>query len=362
MPIALNDGSTSFSGKDITSSVSVLDYTANLEYVVGVRVDIGDGVGLLNTAASVITIKAKITNTDGDVVEAYPKSVVKAAGETQLIHNFDRTIYLQEGEVLAVWVESDNANDTSIAGNVYILGVRGAGGSAIISMERSDISDWLATEFAPLTLATPADTITQVINNAIRYWNTHSAQKISRVYDYAAGTKRIQLDTDFKGVVNVYPTLTTTWIWNDHPLWTLLGITVLDNITSDLILMSEAFRNYRIYVGTDFRWTFERSSNPAVGGYLYAINTPPSTQALYVVGTRRIKSTEEINDEYILQWVLEYSRALLKIIEGNTLRKGDIVGIKNDGQELVNEGKDEKKTLEESLAVEGRWVAFVKRA
>ena len=361
MTIKLNSSSTSFATKDLTSLVQLVTFTADKEYVVGVRVDLGENSALINNAASEITITAKITQTDSDVVVAYEKTFPKAVGRTQITHNFDKTIYLQLGEVLTVWAESSNASDISISGNVYIIGIRAAGGSVSGSMERTDIKEWLDTEFMPIQLATPDDTIYQVINNAIRYWNTHSGYRISQVFDYPAGTIRVRIDAQFKHVVKVYPTKTTTWIWNDHPLWTLLGITVLDNITSDLILMSEAFRNYRQYVGTNFRCWFERSTDPTEGGYLYAINVPSGVQSLYVVGTKRVESTETIKDDYILDWVLQYSKALLKMIEGNTLRKSSIIGIKNDGQEMVNEGKDEQKMLQESLARDGRWVALAKR-
>jgi len=364
MAIALNDGNTSFVDKDLSSEVLLLSFTATLEYVVGVRVDLGEGSNALDSSSSDITIKAKVTQTDGEVVEAYSKTISKEEGDTQITHNFDKTLYLQEGEVLGIYAQSSNtSSDVLINGNVYILGVRTAGGSLTLSMERTDILNWLKAEFAPLTLATPDGTINQIVANAIRYWNTHSGYKISQMYDYTPGsTKRIQLDESFKDVVDVIPHYTTTWIWNDHPLWTLLGITVLDNVTTDLILMSEAFRSYRKYVGTDMRWHFEKSSNPSAGGWLYIINLPQGNSKIYVVGTRRITSTETIQDEYILDWILYYSKALLQITEGNTLRKSDIVNIKNDGQELVNEGITERDRLQEKLFEEGRWVALANRA
>lgn len=231
-------------------------------------------------------------------------------------------------------------------------------------MDRAAIVAWLKKEFKPLTLAT--DTVDKVleqqVDNAIRYWNTHSGYKVSQVYDYAGGTgSRVQLSTEFKSVVTVYPTRTTTWIWNDHPLWTLLGITVLDNVTSDLILMSEAFRNYRIYVGTDFRWVFDKSDDPTKGGYLYAINVPAATKSLLVVGTKRIIAEEDIKPEYILDWILYYAKALVKQVEGNVLRKASIVDVANDGQALVDEGREEMSDLQASLARDSRWVAFCKR-
>ena len=218
--------------------------------------------------------------------------------------------------------------------------------------------NWIINEFKPLTLATAQVTglIEQQVENAIRYWNTHSGYKISMVYDYVPGTKRVQLGTDFKTVVRVVPTKTTTWIWNDHPLWTLTGITVLDSVTTDLIMMSEAFRNYRIYVGTDFRWVYDKSDDPSVGGYLYAINVPQGVQSLLVIGTKRITKNEDVKIEYALEWLLYYIKALVKQIEGNTLRKSGIVGIVNDGQELVTEGKEEMKDLQDRLARDSRWV------
>jgi len=220
---------------------------------------------------------------------------------------------------------------------------------------------WIQNEFKPLTLVTPEETLEQLFENAVRYWNTHSGYKVSSMVQYAPGTKRVQLSPEFKTAVNVFPNKTTTWIWNDHPLWTLLGITVLDNVTTDLIMMSEAFRNYRIYVGTDFRWVYEKSDDPTVGGYLYCINVPTGVTGLYVLGTKRITKNENIKNEYILNWLLYYWKALVKQTEGNTLRKSGIIDIKNDGQQLVDEGKEEMKELQESLARDSRWVVLAKR-
>jgi len=228
-------------------------------------------------------------------------------------------------------------------------------------MTRDEIITWVGTEFLPRTLATPDAVIGQNVDNAIRYYNTHSAYKLSGVYSYVQGTKRVQISEAFKTIVDVLPTSSTTWIWNDHPLWTLLGITVLDNVTTDLIMMSEAFRNYRKYVGSDFRWTFEKSDDPTVGGYLYAINIPSVNDALYVVGTKRILPGEDIIVEVILNWILYYVKALVKQVEGHTLRAAGIVDLKTDGQELVTEGKDEQKHLQEQIMKESFWVTALKR-
>ena len=219
--------------------------------------------------------------------------------------------------------------------------------------------NWLKTEFQPLTLATPDATVEQCVENAIRYFNTHSAYKISQVFDFVK--TRVQLSAEFKAVVQVYPTKTTTYIWNDHPLWTLMGISVLDNVTTDLILMSEAFRNYRQYVGADFRWWYDKSEDPAVGGYLNIVNIPAGSSGVFVTGTKRILAEEDIKQEHILDWILRYSKALVRQIEGNTLRKSGIVDIKNDGDTLVTEGINEMKDLQKELSENGRWFAFAVR-
>jgi hypothetical protein len=219
--------------------------------------------------------------------------------------------------------------------------------------------DWIKTEFFPLTLATPDDTIKQCVENAIRYWNTHSAYKISQAYDY--GGQRIQVSNEFKSVVQVYPTKTTTYIWNDHPLWTLMGISVLDNVTTDLILMTEAFRNYRQYVGADFRFMWDKSEDPLVGGWLNIVNLPAGSSGVFVIGTKRITENEDIKQEHILDWILRYSKALVKMVEGNTLRKAEIIDIKSDGNTLYTEGSNEVAELKKELSENGRWLSFILR-
>jgi len=233
-------------------------------------------------------------------------------------------------------------------------------------MTREDIRSWVKTEFKPVMLATPDETILQVVDNAIRYWNTHSAFKIiEMVENVSPGVPRVALNSNFKNVVRVYPSTTPDWILQNHPLWTLLGITIIDNLTADLVMMSEAFRNYRYYIGTDFKFYFDRNDNPDAtngnGGYLYVTNLPQNTTAVAVVGTKRILPDEDITSEYLLDWILKYVKAQVKMIEGNTLRKSGAINIKNDGQELMNEGKDEVKTLQKQLMDEGRWVSFTRK-
>lgn len=227
-------------------------------------------------------------------------------------------------------------------------------------MKSAEMYEWIATEFKPLILATPRDTVMQQISNAIRYWNTHSAYKMVVMADLT-GT-RVQLPASMKNVYTIIPGQETAWILRDHPLWTLVGVQVLDNVTSDLIVMSEAYKNYRYYTGTDLRWHFERSDDPTVGGYLYIINMPANSTRVCVVGTKRITLEEDITSEHICDWILRYAKALVKCIEGNTLRKVGLINATNDGESLVNEGLAEVKDLQAALAVEGRWAVMARRS
>jgi len=222
--------------------------------------------------------------------------------------------------------------------------------------------EWLKAEFGPLTLATPDATIEQQIDNAVRYWNTHSAYKISQMVPYASGQSRAQLSEEFKSVTQIYPSRNANWIWNEYPTWSLAGIAVLDNVRTDLILATEAFKTFNIYVGANFRWVFEENhDDPTEGGYLYCKNVPSGTTGVYVLGTKRILPDDDLDSQHINDWILYYSRALLKQIEGNTLRKTVVAGMNLDGQALMSEGKQEVKELQDRLAREGRWVCFMRR-
>ena len=219
---------------------------------------------------------------------------------------------------------------------------------------------WIKAEFAPLTMITPDSTLQQILENAIRYFNTHSAYKVSGVYDVSSKYST-QLDPSFKAVVDVIPTTSTTWIWNDLPLWPMLNLMVMDTNVTDLILMSESYRNYRIYVGADFRWNFIPSPDPRVGGILQAINIPTASHALYVIGTKRITADEDIKEEFINDWLLRYYKALVKVTEGNSLRKAGIINVATDGQQYVDEGIKEQEELRKELNDNGKWMIFAKR-
>ena len=311
-----------------------------------------------------------------------------------------------------------------------------------------EMVEWIKTEFQPLSLATPDKTILQCVVNAKRKWNTSSAYPLVRMYDVPGsinsnaglGGNRIQLDPDYKNVIKVYPSITPDWILQNYPLWSLLGITIIDNLTSDLIELSEAYRNYRYYIGTDFQYKYIKSEDPWVGGYLNLVNMPSNATKAAVVGTKRIvyggvtvpimgitgtfsfipvevttlsmtdgtqtytdngngvlvssssnfangtinyltgawtvpgwtvgvttpitatyEYTEDVKSEYMLNWLLPYIKALVKKVEGNTLRKASSINVANDGQEMMDEGKEECIDLEKRLMEDGRWTAFARR-
>lgn len=306
-------------------------------------------------------------------------------------------------------------------------------------MLNTDVLQWMANEFAPVELATPTGTILQLKDNAVRYFNTHSGYPIVKMFDATTSTVALQLTPDYKNVVQVYPATTPDWVLQNYPLWSLLGITIIDNLTSDLVMLSEAYRNYKYYMGTDFKFHFERNNDPMVGGQLFLSNLPSPTSRICVVGTKRVVCgtptvaisgvsgtipfvpidsetlvlsngthtftdedgsgdltssiagytgtinlttgawtvsgwsggtttgtatfdyEEDIKSEFILNWILNYSKALVKMAEGNTLRKAAAINITTDGQALYTEGKEEKQALEEQLSREGLWLSFPKR-
>ncbi len=229
-------------------------------------------------------------------------------------------------------------------------------------MTKIQILDWVRTEFLPLNLATEERTILQIIDNALRYFNTHSAYPhFEMVSNVSPDQHRIQCSKQFGTIAQVYPATQNLWVLQNYPMWSLLGVSVLDNVTADLVQMYSAYQTYATYIGLDFRWSEVTSENPAFGPELFLTNIPVNTTSLCVVGSRRFDSTEDIRAEWVLDWLLKYVKALVKKAEGNILRKSTIIDVKNDGQELMTEGKEEEKDLEQRLSDEGRWLVFGKR-
>ena len=228
-------------------------------------------------------------------------------------------------------------------------------------MDRSEIIEWVLTEFAPLPVITPQSVISQLIDNAVRYLNTHSAFKHVVMVDCNTTSKVIELPLDIKSVCQVYPSAGNNTIMENHPMWTLLGTQILDNVTQDLIHMTAAFKNYKIFIGNEFQWTFESSFNPAVPSKLYVANVPVEGNKLCVVGSKRVFLDQGVDNEYILDWLLNYVKALVKKSEGILLRKTSVAGVSVDGQEMYQEGKLEQDDLEARLAEDGQWLVFAKR-
>jgi hypothetical protein len=229
-------------------------------------------------------------------------------------------------------------------------------------MTKIQILDWLRTEFLPLPLATEERALLQFIENALRYFNTHSAfPHFEMIENVTPDQHMIQCSGSFGTIAQVYPATQNMWVLQNYPMWSLLGVSVLDNVTSDLIQMYSAYQSYATYIGMDFRWSEVAPDDSSLGPKLYLSNIPVNATSLCVVGSRRFVGTENIKAEWVLNWVLSYVKALAKMAEGNILRKSQIIDVKNDGSDLMSEGKEEKTKLEQDLAEEGRWLAFGKR-
>lgn len=312
-------------------------------------------------------------------------------------------------------------------------------------MKIEEMMEWLRVEFLPLTLATPEQTIEQICKNAIRYFNNNSAVKYVEMVTIAGtGGIKVPVSSKMKTVAQVYPAMSPSMpSVQDFPLWTLLGIQVLDGLTTDLIMLMETYKSFMIYMGKDFHWSWQLADNPEAndvvgevigdetvvtgrlanrapvagtliltcgvetftdngdgtltsdqsmaatgtitsdgvwtvtswtgvgtvyadysydaGGWVYCENLPAGSAKLCVVGSRRIAETDDIKHSYILDFLLRYSKALLKMTEGNILRKAGIINVANDGQDLLNEGKEELAELQKELRAGGRWLTFLCR-
>jgi len=216
-------------------------------------------------------------------------------------------------------------------------------------------------EFLPIQLSISPETLSQIYDNTIRYFNTHSAVKIMEMFDTVSGSAKVELTTSYSVVSQVYPSAIQGDILTQHPWQMLLNMTLLDNMTSDLAQISHAYQEYRVYLGRDFHWIFVESYDPTVAPYLLLENLPHGASKICVIGARKINPNEDVKGEFVLDWMLKYMLALVKIAEGRILRKAALIDIVTDGKELVSEGREEKKELEENLGIEGRYLCFAQR-
>lgn len=226
-------------------------------------------------------------------------------------------------------------------------------------MQRVDILDWIKTDYAPLTFSLPDETILQFIDNSIRYFNAHSGYKIVREVT-VTGNKMV-LDPEIKTVVQVWPSMQTTNLQYGDPSWSLLGIQSINNLTSDIIQLNEAYKLYRNYLGADFRFYWKRSDDPKVGGTLFLENLSSQASNIEIVGTKRIMEDEDVTQEYIVNWLLLASKAQVKMAEGNALRKGELIGLKTDGASYIDEGQKLWDEMKSDLEKNSRWVSLVAR-
>jgi hypothetical protein len=228
-------------------------------------------------------------------------------------------------------------------------------------MKKSQMLEFVQNEFLPLELSLASEALSQVYDAALRYFNIHSGLKNMKMFDVTESTVKVTLDTSFSTVAQVYPSAIQSDIIQRHPWQILLNMTLIDNMTNDLVMLSHAYQEYLVYMGKDFSFTFIDATDSDVAPYLLVENVPQGTTKLCVVGTKRIVANEDVKQEFALDWLLRYMVALTKIKEGMILRKADIIDVKNDGNNLISEGKEEKKELEDILAAESRYLAFGRR-
>lgn len=228
-------------------------------------------------------------------------------------------------------------------------------------MKTLEMRNWIYSEFAPTTLSIGQPVIDQQISNARRYFNTHSAYKYTKMFPYN-NENFITLDTGIKNVVKVYPSVLEDTLMQTSPMGTLLGFVTLDSMTTDLIMSISAMEGYRIYLGQDFRWRYERSVDQNnVPGQLYVQCVPRGSGHLAVVGLKWVLENEDVTDDFILDWLLQYSLALCKVKEGNVLRKAQMVAIQNDGDDMIQEGLKAVEDLQHRLSQESQWALLASR-
>ena len=176
------------------------------------------------------------------------------------------------------------------------------------------------------------------------------------MYTVEQATRSIEIDTNMKNVAEVYPNDMKDDYFANHPMYVLLGYVTLDRFTQDFILVANTYEAYRRFLNAEFKWDFVRSTEgPKTKGRLYFQNIAGGVTKMAVVGMKRIEEGEDVKDQFILDWILSYSQALVKMTEGIVLRKAGMIGITNDGSDFVTEGQTEAGELKERLRQEGRW-------
>lgn len=221
--------------------------------------------------------------------------------------------------------------------------------------------NWVRLEFAPMELAITADALKQQYNNALRYYNTHNAYRWVTLAAYGGSATSVAIPGSIRQIVKVEPSGLPDNVFMNHPMWSLLGFITLDRYTQDLILMQHSFGGYRIYMSNDFRWRFQRSPDPTADATLYIQSVPKGTTHFAITCIREIGEDEDVTEQWTLDWMLGYYKALVMIQEGNIRRQLNMIDAKNDGQSLIDEGIAKTKELQETLRKEGIWMLAMRR-
>lgn len=128
-------------------------------------------------------------------------------------------------------------------------------------MKIEGMIEWIIVEYQPLEFSVPNETVEQIIKNAIRYFNNNSAVRVTEMVDVLS--PKTMVPKTIKAVSQVVPARNSmvNAAYN-LPMWTLLGVQVINALNTDLIMLSETYKNMSIYMGKDFQWQFIPSDNP----------------------------------------------------------------------------------------------------
>lgn len=233
--------------------------------------------------------------------------------------------------------------------------------------------EWVKNKFYPDPVILPDAIIMQNLEEAIDYWNNHSAFKVTETVDIefsainngCQGQRagKVQLSTRFKFVTRVFPQKVEAQGLNYTPESMILGLTATNRFMSeDYIQWKHWLKGWQTYANSNFRAKFMESEDPLnVGGMLYVQSVPFYSTKATVEGGLRIFSNQDVKDPQIFNWIRNYTYALCAEQQGRGMRKASMIGVASDGDSQVNEATVLKGKLEEELKKSGSWMILLKR-
>lgn len=203
------------------------------------------------------------------------------------------------------------------------------------------------------------ESIALKVHEALRKISTYAPYVCTEMFSLADGSAQLPEDsTVVLEVLNIDTPSSTSarLVANDTDLFSVSRYLYNYNDLSDpyiFMMQKNAVSTLQNFVSLrDFR--FEKSTHK-----LYLSN-PTKIDRVCVKYLRKYRNVEEIEDQDVLQRVKEYALALCKIIEGNIRRKLQAApgAIQLDGDSLVSEGMEEKRSIEDRLVQEFQNLRF----